>query len=44
MAQRNFQENKTTKRYASAQAADKKPNIIVIMGDDIGWFNLGSYN
>jgi arylsulfatase A-like enzyme len=22
----------------------KKPNIIVIMGDDIGWFNLGSYN
>jgi arylsulfatase A-like enzyme len=29
---------------ASAQAADKKPNILVIMGDDIGWFNLGSYN
>jgi arylsulfatase A-like enzyme len=28
----------------SAQAADKKPNILVIMGDDIGWFNLGSYN
>jgi arylsulfatase A-like enzyme len=27
---------------ASAQA--KKPNILVIMGDDIGWFNLGSYN
>jgi arylsulfatase A-like enzyme len=26
----------------SAQA--KKPNILVIMGDDIGWFNLGSYN
>jgi arylsulfatase A-like enzyme len=25
-------------------AADKKPNILVIMGDDIGWFNLGSYN
>jgi hypothetical protein len=24
-------------------AADK-PNILVIMGDDIGWFNLGSYN
>jgi arylsulfatase A-like enzyme len=20
------------------------PNIIVIMGDDIGWFNLGSYH
>lgn len=22
----------------------KKPNILVIMGDDIGWFNLGAYN
>jgi arylsulfatase len=29
--------------HAQASAA-KKPNIIVIMGDDIGWFNLGSYN
>jgi arylsulfatase len=27
-----------------ASAQQKKPNIIVIMGDDIGWFNLGSYN
>lgn len=27
----------------TAWAADK-PNILVIMGDDIGWFNLGSYN
>jgi arylsulfatase A-like enzyme len=26
------------------QAQEKKPNILVIMGDDIGWFNLGSYN
>jgi hypothetical protein len=23
------------------QAREKKPNILVIMGDDIGWFNLG---
>jgi arylsulfatase A-like enzyme len=29
---------------APAIAQDKKPNILVIMGDDIGWFNLGSYN
>ena len=27
---------------AAAQA--RKPNIVVIMGDDIGWFNLGAYN
>jgi arylsulfatase len=26
-----------------AGAAGKKPNIIVIMGDDIGWMNLSSY-
>lgn len=24
--------------------ADKQPNIIVIMGDDIGWFNIGAYH
>jgi arylsulfatase len=29
---------------AGAQAADKRPNIIVIMGDDVGWFNVGAYN
>ena len=28
---------------APAQAADK-PNIVFIMGDDIGWFNIGAYN
>jgi len=22
----------------------KKPNIIVIMGDDVGWFNIGAYH
>jgi arylsulfatase A-like enzyme len=25
-------------------AADKKPNIVFIMGDDVGWFNVGPYN
>ena len=27
-----------------AAAQEKKPNIIVIMGDDIGWFNIGAYH
>ena len=26
------------------QAADTKPNILVIMGDDVGWFNIGAYH
>jgi arylsulfatase A-like enzyme len=25
-------------------AAQPKPNIIMIMGDDIGWFNIGAYH
>src|SRR5215472_8660794 len=28
----------------SVNAADKKPNILVIMGDDVGWFNIGAYH
>jgi len=24
--------------------ADGKPNILVIMGDDVGWFNIGAYH
>ena len=27
-----------------AQAADKKPNILIIWGDDIGGFNVSAYN
>ncbi|MYZ43311.1 arylsulfatase [Schauerella aestuarii] len=27
-----------------AQAPPKPPNILVIMGDDIGWFNIGAYH
>src|SRR5262245_48862429 len=27
-----------------ALAQDKKPNILVIMGDDVGWFNVGAYH
>jgi arylsulfatase A-like enzyme len=29
---------------AFAQKPAKKPNIIFIMGDDIGWFNVGAYH
>src|SRR5262245_1149769 len=29
---------------ASAQAPAKKPNILFIMGDDVGWFNIGAYH
>jgi len=32
--------------HASAKKAKKsqQPNIVVIMGDDIGWFNIGAYH
>ena len=29
---------------APAQAHDKKPNILFIMGDDVGWFNVEPYH
>jgi arylsulfatase A-like enzyme len=29
---------------AQQPAAGKKPNILVIMGDDVGWFNIGAYH
>jgi len=30
--------------FATAQTADKKPNIVFIMGDDIGMWNIGAYH
>jgi arylsulfatase len=29
---------------APQAAGTKPPNILVIMGDDVGWFNVGAYN
>ena len=29
---------------ANAQAPQQRPNILFIMGDDIGWFNIGAYH
>src|SRR6266498_293616 len=28
----------------SAQPSGQRPNIVFIMGDDIGWFNIGAYH
>jgi arylsulfatase A-like enzyme len=33
-----------TAQTAAMGGSEKKPNIIVIMGDDVGWFNIGAYN
>ena len=27
-----------------AAAQERKPNILMIMGDDVGWFNIGAYH
>ena len=29
---------------SQASTAEKKPNIVFIMGDDVGWFNIGAYH
>ena len=26
------------------QTPQQRPNILVIMGDDVGWFNIGAYH
>jgi len=30
--------------YQAQAAESKPPNILVIMGDDVGWFNIGAYH
>ncbi|HEV3311825.1 MAG TPA: arylsulfatase [Chloroflexota bacterium] len=34
----------TESATATAVAQERKPNIVVIMGDDVGWFNIGAYH
>ncbi len=34
----------TVKAVASAVAQERKPNIVVIMGDDVGVWNIGAYH
>lgn len=36
--------NQTGTETAQTSTESKKPNIIFIMGDDIGWFNIGAYH
>jgi arylsulfatase len=31
-------------QFVNQQKDGKKPNILFIMGDDIGWFNIGAYH
>src|SRR5262245_13347452 len=31
-------------QQATTQASGEQPNIVFIMGDDIGWFNIGAYH
>jgi arylsulfatase len=37
-------EEHNRKVSAAAQKDGKKPNIVFIMGDDVGWFNIGAYH
>jgi arylsulfatase A-like enzyme len=30
--------------FFGAAQAQQKPNLLVIMGDDVGWFNIGAYH
>jgi hypothetical protein len=34
----------TTQAKATLPSSGKKPNIVFIMGDDVGWFNIGAYH
>ncbi len=31
-------------RTATGAGGQQRPNILFIMGDDVGWFNIGAYH
>jgi arylsulfatase len=37
-------EPRVREALARAERDGKKPNIVFIMGDDVGWFNIGAYH
>ncbi len=39
-----FAAEPTNEKTEKQSSATKKPNILVIYGDDIGWFNIGAYH
>jgi len=40
----NTTEEKTNDSNSSQAKKTEQPNIVVIMADDVGWFNIGAYN
>ncbi len=44
LAQADFQVAQAAAPKKAAPAQGKKPNIVFIMGDDVGWFNIGAYH
>ena len=44
VASNDTPEGQALNRRVELVRLDVKPNILVIMGDDIGWFNIGAYH
>jgi len=44
LAQTGLTSSAQAQQPAPAQPTGKRPNILFIMGDDIGWFNVSAYN
>ena len=44
LAQADTQLAQAAAQKSPAAGSGKKPNIVFIMGDDIGWFNVGAYH